>query len=470
MRLKLGSELLEKITLLHTNDLHSHFENWPKIRRYLQKTKANLMKNNGTVITVDLGDAMDRQHPLSEATDGKCNTQLLNQINYDAVTIGNNEGIGNTHEQLNELYEAANFDVLLDDIEDMTTHQLPKWAQRTKIITTKAGTKVGLFALTAPFLTTYEMHQWHPLDVTKTIQAILPQLRQQCDVVVLMSHLGLPVDKELAQKFPEIDVILGSHTHHLLPEGLQVNHSLLAAAGKWGRYVGRVDLTLDDSHKLTHAQARVVATEDLPSAQGDQEEINNLFKQGQQLLAAHQVAQLPQGLAANYFKPSPLMTTCLKALCSLTKAPVAILNGGLLLGDLPAGVVTKADLHRILPHAMRIVKVTLGGSDLWRLVREMEKNRRFLLNSHPKGNGFRGTTFGALCYYNLWYDATTDTVWYDGQQVDWAKKYTVALVDNYVYIQYFPTLEIAGKLHYYGGGFLRDALAKYLQAQYPKED
>lgn len=85
--------MTEKITILHTNDLHSHLENWPKIRRYLIETRTKLQLEGNQVLVFDLGDAMDRVHPLTEATDGKANVELMNTINYDAVTIGNNEGL-----------------------------------------------------------------------------------------------------------------------------------------------------------------------------------------------------------------------------------------------------------------------------------------------------------------------------------------------------------------------------------------
>lgn len=74
---------MEKITLLHTNDLHSHFENWPKIRRFLEQRKAALESQGHTVITVDLGDfgpmasanrshQRSREHCLNESSRLRC--------------------------------------------------------------------------------------------------------------------------------------------------------------------------------------------------------------------------------------------------------------------------------------------------------------------------------------------------------------------------------------------------------------
>ena len=67
---------MEKLVILHTNDLHSHFENWPKIRRFMLGTRAAEQAQGASVLAFDDGDAMDRSVPLTEATDGQINIQL----------------------------------------------------------------------------------------------------------------------------------------------------------------------------------------------------------------------------------------------------------------------------------------------------------------------------------------------------------------------------------------------------------
>ena len=106
---------MERVHIYHTNDIHSHFENWPRISAYLREESKRLEQENETVFLFDIGDACDRVHPLTEATDGKGNIQLLNEVRYDAVTIGNNEGIGSSKNQLNHLYDEANFPVVISN-------------------------------------------------------------------------------------------------------------------------------------------------------------------------------------------------------------------------------------------------------------------------------------------------------------------------------------------------------------------
>src|SRR5699024_4809995 len=158
-----------------------------------------------TVLTVDLGDFCDRWHPLTEATDGKANIELMNQANYDDVTIGNNEGIGNSKEMLNHLYDKANFTVVLDNLFDKSTLKRPSWSEEFKIFTTDQGTKVGMIAATAPFSLTYTPNGWDVRQWSDILPEIAHQLRSQVDVLVLLSHLGIDSDRIIAQEIPEID-------------------------------------------------------------------------------------------------------------------------------------------------------------------------------------------------------------------------------------------------------------------------
>lgn len=83
----------QKLWLYHTNDLHSHFENWPKIAAYIEEKR----QVHDQMLLFDIGDHMDRVNLVSEADYGKVNVKLLNQLGYDGVTIGNNEGITLPH-------------------------------------------------------------------------------------------------------------------------------------------------------------------------------------------------------------------------------------------------------------------------------------------------------------------------------------------------------------------------------------
>ncbi len=193
---------------------------------------------------------MDRVHPLTEATNGQANITLLNQVDYDGVTIGNNEGLGNTKEQLDHLYDEAHFDVILGNLLDAKTGSLPDWAISHKFVKTAAGTRILLLGLTAPYSMTYPLVGFQPVEVEVALDQLLATYAGQYDCLILLSHLGLDVDRRIANHYPQFDLIVGAHTHHLLIEGEQVNQTMLAAAGKYGQYVGTVEMNLADHHSV----------------------------------------------------------------------------------------------------------------------------------------------------------------------------------------------------------------------------
>lgn len=455
---------MEKITILHTNDIHSHLENWPKIRRFLQSEKIKLEKQNQTVLTFDIGDAIDRVHPLSEATNGKANIELMNAVEYDAATIGNNEGIGNSRSQLQHLYDNAKFDIILDNVIDEEANSRPSWAKEYKIMETAVGTKIGIIALTAPFPMTYEMNGWESNQIDTVLPSLLKKIAGKVDIIILLSHLGLPVDRKVAAKYPQIDIILGSHTHHLLKSGEKANESLLAAAGKWGMYVGEVAIELEN-HKIRKEVAKVIETESLAEVISDQDEIAEYRLRGEKILTSEVVAKLPEDLEASWTKNSALMQTSLKAIEAGTKTDIAMLNGGLFLKNLQKGFVTKNDLHQTLPHPMRVITAKLTGYNLWRLVQEIKKNRSFLKKFPIKGMGFRGQLFGEVVIDGLVEQENGDLI-YHNEKIDFDAYYTIATVDHFMYIPFFPTIEITGEISINGKKFLRDYVGDYLKLEF----
>ena len=459
---------MEKIVLLHTNDLHSHLENWPKIRRFIeQKKRENEKKENTTTITVDLGDFVDRWHPLSEATDGQANVELMNNVGYDAVTIGNNEGVGNAKDQLNHLYDQANFDILLDNLFDKHLLQPPKWAKKYKIIETPQQTKIGLLALTAPFPLTYSPNGWDIRNPYDILPELVEELRPKVDILVLMSHLGIQDDRQIAQELPSIDVILGSHTHHLLIDGQIVNGVQLAAAGKYGQYVGEVHLTVDEHKNIIQKSARAIPTETMTTFIEDEQESHDYLTKGHELLAAKKVAKLPYDLSVDIFAEHSFIYEALEAVKYRGQTQGAMLNSGLFLTGLPAGLINQDQLHTALPHPMHLLNVTLKGRDLIRLVLEIEKNRAFLRNYPIRGMGFRGKIFGQVIYSGISYDAVNHQVHWLNQPIDNERRYTFTTVDHFMFVPFFPTIEIAGENEFLFPEFIRSVVGEYLNAHYP---
>ncbi|MGX4686531.1 bifunctional metallophosphatase/5'-nucleotidase [Vagococcus sp. JNUCC 83] len=447
----------EVIHLLHTNDIHSHLEKWPKIRRWIKDQTTDFMTTQTSVFTFDIGDFMDRVHPLTEATNGVANVELMNQVHYDAVTIGNNEGITNSKNVLNRLYQEANFPIVLSNLLDRQTNHYPSWAKPYIILTSCEGTKIGIFGLTAPMELSYFPFGWQVLNPYKCAKEMVAELSEKVDVIILLSHLGINDDKKMAQEFPEIDVILGSHTHHLLPEGLIENGVLLCAAGRFGEYVGDVTLELTNSI-ITKKIATTTAVDSLKEHISDEQEVSQFMIKGNQLLKETKVATLAEKLT----KEDTLILTTLKAMKKSSGCDVSMINSGLFLTDLGPGEINAKDIHTSLPHPMNLIKVTLKGRDLLRLAKEVIKNRDFLRKFPIVGMKFRGKYFGEVWYDGFTYDETLNQGYWLNQPIYLDKQYSFVTVDHLAFVPFFPTIEIAGDIEILGPKFLRNYLSEYL--------
>lgn len=455
----------EEVQLLHTNDMHSHLERWPQIRRFLNGTRSKAKRAGITSFTFDIGDALDREHPLTDATMGRANVQLLNEGGYTAVTIGNNEDLGMNHDALNRLYEKANFPVLITNVTDERTGQPPFWAEQTKTLTTKQGQKIAVLALTAPFIRTLPLLGWEPAGVMETLNEWIPQLHETHDAIVLLSHLGLPTDRDIAHAFPAIDVILGAHTHHVLPEGERIGSTLLAAAGRHGDHVGEVTLTFSDAGLETKAIVHPVG--EMARLFEDGSEIKAYQTLGDDKLSHEVVAEMPRTYTTGVHDENRVIDLGLAAIKEATQTEIAMLSTGLFLTDLPAGMVTKKTLHDMLPHAIHPMRTTLLGRDLIRLAQEVDKNKAFLRMHRQKGMGFRGREFGTIVFDGLtWHD---NHYYVHDEPIDLERPYQIGSLDHYLFVPYFPTLEIAGENEMMYDQVLRETFGSYLKNKIENE-
>jgi 2',3'-cyclic-nucleotide 2'-phosphodiesterase (5'-nucleotidase family) len=461
---KVGETFMtETIHIYHTNDIHSHFENWPKIHHFLQEKKTEHARDGEEVFLFDIGDHVDRWHPYTEATLGKGNIQLLNDLGYTAATIGNNEGITLPHQDLDSLYQDAAFDLILANLYTESRNQRPSWTIPRKIYQTKQGVKIGVTAVTANFNKLYTVLGWHISDPFSELTNQLAALKKEADIIVLLSHLGIHDDEKIAELYPEIDIILGGHTHHVLQNGRRINHSLLAAGGKHGHYVGYVHLRLDtDIKKTVEKDAILFETKKLEAPRSEQEEIQWFEEEGKALMD-HPIAMLPDTMTTEWFKESKLPSYLCEALAEWCETDCAFLQSGLVMGSLQKGVVTDYNVHRVLPHPINPCSFNLSGKDLESVI--LQTLNPDWPEWELKGLGFRGEILGIFVYQNIKIDKKTKEIFIKGKKLDRNKEYTLATIDMYTFGHFFPELYKLPK-KYFMPEFLRDVLKWKLSKEY----
>ncbi|TQR09289.1 bifunctional metallophosphatase/5'-nucleotidase [Psychrobacillus soli] len=445
----------ETIQIYHTNDIHSHLENWPAIHQFLLERHQSHGPND-SYLTLDIGDHIDRSNVFTEGTLGKGNVQLLNNAGYDYVTIGNNEGITLSHEDLDTLYTCANFEVIVSNFTDLNGN-IPSWVLPYKIHVTPTGIRIGIVGATADFGLYYEQLGWHIQQPIDRLKEICKEIEKEVDVLICLSHLGMSQDEIMTERIPEIDLILGSHTHHFFEEGKTIGNTLQAAAGKYGAYVGQVTIDYDHvTKRIVSKRAMLHVTHTLPKPTDLDLKLKKWEALGNEELA-ETVLHNEALLHKEWFGPSDMSQFFGKALLAFTKADCAMFPAGIFLTDLPKGPITASDLHRCLPHPINPCVITLTGAELLEIV-ELSKNEKWP-HLEVKGLGFRGKYLGAIIFEQLIEDEQGD-LFIGGEALILKKEYTLATLDMFTFGYFFPSFKFATK-EYFMPELIRDVVKWY---------
>ncbi|PLR79333.1 bifunctional metallophosphatase/5'-nucleotidase [Bacillus sp. V3-13] len=456
---------MEYIHIYHTNDLHSHFDHWPRIQQFLSSRKQLHREQGEEVFLFDIGDHADRWHPYTEGTRGKGNTELLNRAGYDAVAIGNNEGITFSHEDLDSLYEHADFDVMAANLYQKDGSR-PSWAKPHTIKTTKSGTRIGLIGLTAYFSHLYELLGWKLTEPLEELKRQVEALKNETDLLIILSHLGLHEDERIAREFPEVDIILGAHTHHVLHEGKMVAGRLLCGAGKYGMFVGQVTIEMNPQDKqVVQKTAHLYDTNELNQAHQEEQWTEELFIKGKELLNKT-VTILPEPIQTDHFERSPLPQILVEALREWCQADCAFLNAGLLLHDLPAGPLTEYDLLKVCPHPINPCVIELSGRELKEIIIQTFDEKWPHLQI--VGLGFRGTVMGRIEYDGISFEEHKGfkKIYIQSQEIKPDAFYKLAIPDMFTFGRFFPGILRAEHKKYFLPEFLRDLLGWKLAELY----
>ncbi|MFB5088571.1 bifunctional UDP-sugar hydrolase/5'-nucleotidase [Psychrobacillus sp. PGGUH221] len=449
--------LRETIHIYHTNDLHSHLENWPTIHQFLSD-RQKMHEGHDSYLILDIGDHIDRSNIFTEGTLGRGNVDLLNEAGYDYVTIGNNEGITLSHEELDSMYADANFEVVVSNFTDQNGI-IPSWILPYKIHKTASGIHIGVVAATADFGIYYEKLGWHIQQPINRLKEVCEEIRHKVDIILCMSHLGMSQDEIITEEIPQIDVIFGAHTHHFFDEGKMLNGTLQAAAGKYGAFVGKVTIEFDHNlREVSSKKAVLYPIETLQIPENNAEQLETWEHIGKSKLAYPLFANQTL-LKKDWFHSSSMSDFFANALLAFTGADCAMFPAGIFLTDLQKGIVTAGDLHRLLPHPINPCVVSLTGAELMETV-ELSKNEKWPL-LEVKGLGFRGKYLGAMQFNQLYEDEEGD-VYVKGELVKLEKTYYLATLDMFTFGYFFPAFKFATK-QYFMPEFIRDVLKWYAQ-------
>ncbi|MFV9511605.1 bifunctional metallophosphatase/5'-nucleotidase [Tepidibacillus sp. LV47] len=465
-----------RIHIIHMNDLHSRFEHMPKIATYVKQVKEMASKKHEPVIVVDLGDHMDRMHYETEGTYGKVNVEILNETGVQFATIGNNEGLTFTKEMLANAYRNRKFKILTCNLRDLHTGQLPEWALPYTI--EKIGDlTIGWIGATAPYETFYRLQEWKVEDPLPIIQEIVNGIKSKVDIIILLSHLGIKADEQIAEMIPDIHLILGGHTHRFFEKGLWKGDStLICQVGIFGQTIGHVIIEYqnDDANKRIKMKEQTIPIHEFP----DDPNILALLEKNRKTALKeleHTIAILDRPLPISLERESPLANLLADGVKRWVNAEIGIVNTGQLLAGLEPGKVTKKKIHEICPSPINACKITLTGKQIKILLEEALLPEK--IHYPLKGYGFRGKELGTLAISGLLveYDLMKQdyqkvlNITFHGEKIIEDKEYTIGTLDMFTFGGGYTTIkesiENEKEVQYFLPEFIRDILALQLQNQ-----
>ncbi|CAH0117778.1 Trifunctional nucleotide phosphoesterase protein YfkN [Paenibacillus sp. CECT 9249] len=455
------------LTILHTNDIHSHFEQMAKIATFVRRERQG--KTGEETLLLDIGDHMDRMRVETEGTGGLANVEVLNATGYEAVVLGNNEGLTYTPQQLAQAYaDPISFQIIGSNMVRSGDGKRPAWLKPYAIIG-KGEMSIGLIGVTAAFSDFYRLIDWHVTDPLAAVAECVTRLRGQVDFIVVMSHLGMKHDRMMAEQIPGIDLILGGHTHHLFEKAERIGQTYVCAAGKFGHHVGKVVIEFDRlSRRCCVLEAGCVPVDDLPSHEGIETLIRGRKTEAERNLN-ETVAELACDLSAETDEESSLGNLLAAALRKWTKADIGLVNAGQFTAPLAAGPVTSGMLHRICPSPINPCRITLTGAGLLRALEEALLPEFTQLEI--RGFGFRGKTLGTLCLDGMEIMFHPNNAPYDkivqvtvgGEPLDAERTYNVGTIDMFTFGIGYQTLKEGTDVQYYLPEFIRDLVRMELQ-------
>ena len=275
------SNTTKKITILHTNDVHSHIDPFgPDDGRNANKggvaRRASLVeslrKENPNTLLLDAGDIFQGT-PYFNYYGGELEFKLMSMLKYDAATIGNHDfdnGIDGLFAQMPN----AKFDFVSANY-DFSNTIMDAHVKPYKVFV-KDGIKIGVFGLGIELngLVLKDMYKeteyLNPIEIAQDMSRVL-KTEEQCDLVICLSHLGYFYKKSpekvsdlvLARSTKDIDLIIGGHTHTFLPKptiekNVDDKNVLVNQVGCYGLYLGKIDFYFDSDKNKTSKGTSII--------------------------------------------------------------------------------------------------------------------------------------------------------------------------------------------------------------------
>lgn len=337
------------------------------LARMIQEERS---KNPKGTLLLSAGD-MFQGTPVSNLFKGKPVIEVMNYLRFDAMAIGNHEfdwGMG----ALQNLLASSGFPYLSANIKDHRGGYLP--GVKPYIMVSKKNVKIAIIGVTTPevLYNTYPgiiegFKVYRPEDI---LPELIKKVKEEgAHMIIVLSHLGLDADKELAQHVSGIHVIVGGHSHTAIKTPAVMGDTIIIQAGSHGLYLGVFELSIDtDTGKIVHYKKnrvlkKVLAGPDKPYDEAVAGIVNKYYGQIKGKFA-QVVGETSVDLKRRYQRESNIGNLVCDTMRKETNADIAFLNSGGIRTDIPKGKITLEQVFKLLPFDNNLVTMNLTGTQV----------------------------------------------------------------------------------------------------------
>ena len=453
-----------RLTILHTNDIHGRLEGLARVATLVAQTRAN---SQHPVLYFDAGDIEETNTRLSSLTKGVAMHQLLSAAGCQAAAIGNGGLLRYSQSILEQYAKAASYPLFLANV------VMPDGASVTGVqpsgILEVNGVKLGIIGLTDPFEAYTSFFGLRQLEIVAVVRQYALALRAQgADLIVVLSHLGWLHkdaahfnDQHLAQALPnEIDLIIGAHTHHLLEHGERIGRVWVAQAGNYAEHLGRIECEANNGLWQVVSCSVQAITDEIQPAQAVLEKVSQINAELETWLN-EPLCQLTADFSYHELNESAVGSLLADALRDYWNADVGVAMAGIgFEKPLLQGVLTRATLKDITIAANPAV-CQLSGLELLELL-ERGQNPEQINTRELRG----GMAFGTLHVSGV---KRENQVWlFDNQPLEPLRIYRVAATDAELESSFgYLSKEQSLKVQYHSDIIVNEVLEQYVQ-KYPQ--
>jgi 5'-nucleotidase len=440
-----------RLTILHTNDIHSNFENFSKIA-----TQIDDWRDSSTLV-LDAGDFADFKRIELQGTDGLAAMELLAATGYDALTVGNNE----TFQGMDILrYMALNAKLPLLSSNLRTLEHNALEEVKSSVILHKNELRILLIGASPSLGAFNELLGFTLLDHLEAVKQEINNNQDQFDVCILLSHLGMDKDREIAEKIDGVDIIIGGHFHILMEKPELVNKTIIHTSGVQGEHLGKlvVEVSNNQVKLIEGANYNILQNEGSTTIQ----ELIKLNKEKAIDRLSEPICKLKRNLWHDVVEENPMTNFLADALQDFLACDLGIINSGVLNGGIKKGAVSKKKIIELCPSPLNPTSFKIQGKDLWEaLQNSLDTDYCY---ADGKGAGFRGKYVGRLHVSNavIEHDGRKIlNIYIHGEHLNQEQWYTVATSDYLHRGTGYPSLA-RNREETYSKEYLRDIIQEYI--------